>query len=77
MKQRYEYKFVKFGGLRGRCSLKDLLKAAKCVALDTYEQQTNDLAKEGWRLIRIIPASLWSSGPARYYELIFEREIVE
>ncbi|HUK82428.1 MAG TPA: DUF4177 domain-containing protein [Verrucomicrobiae bacterium] len=84
MKQRYEYQCVRLGGRAFKCTQMSIWKRLSYVfidlppwltALDSHQQEINDHAKEGWRLVRVIPPSLWSWGPWRYYELIFEREI--
>ena len=85
MKQRYEYRCVRLGG--GCLKPERQQSFWKCLsrmyvppwltALDSHQLQINDHAKDGWRLVRVIPPSRRSVGPWRYYELIFEREIVD
>ncbi|MDX9754584.1 MAG: DUF4177 domain-containing protein [bacterium] len=66
MNARYEYQFVRLGegwlGVR-----KD--------AQYTYQQKVQEYARDGWRLVQIFSPGIGAYGTAKYYELIFEREI--
>lgn len=66
MKQKYEYKFVRLGegwfGVRRRASRE-------------YQEQVRQHALEGWRLVQVFTPGLGAYGVAKYFELIFEREV--
>jgi hypothetical protein len=68
MKKRYEYKFVRLG---------EGMIMAKSKAEDRYQHQIHTHASEGWRLVQIFAPSMGAYGSAKYYELIFEREVSE
>lgn len=66
MAQRYEYKFVRLGeGMFG----------VKKWAKQDYPDVVQKYAEEGWRLIQIFAPGTGGYGAAKYYELIFEREV--
>lgn len=66
MTQRYEYKFVRLGeGLMG----------VRRGARKNYQQVVHEHARDGWRLVQIFAPGTGSYGAAKYFELIFEREI--
>lgn len=66
MKAKYEYKFVRLG--EGWLS-------AKRAAETAYQEQIRQHAQEGWRLVQIFAPGMGAYGAAKYYELIFEREL--
>ena len=66
MNQKYEYKFVRLG------------KGWFCVkrsAIDQYQQVVTEHAQQGWRLVQVFAPSVGSYGLAKYFELIFERQL--
>ncbi len=66
MKRRYEYQFVRLGeGVFG----------VKKWAKKDYPDVVQKYAEEGWRLIQIFAPGTGGYGAAKYYELIFEREV--
>ncbi len=66
MTAKYEYEFVRLGeGWLG------VRKAGK----QRYQQVVHEHAQEGWRLVQIFAPGIGAYGAARYYELIFEREV--
>lgn len=66
MNQRYEYKFVRLGeGWLG----------AKREARAQYQEQIHQHAREGWRLVQVFAPGVGGYGAAKYFELIFEREV--
>jgi hypothetical protein len=68
--QRYEYEFVRLGESRSSALFGVQDKARK-----TYEDAVREHAREGWRLVQIFAPGVAAFGAAKYYELIFEREI--
>ena len=68
--QRYEYKFVRLGEYRGSAFFGVHDKARK-----TYEETVQEQARDGWRLVQIFAPGVAAFGAAKYYELIFEREL--
>ncbi len=66
MKQRFEYKFVRLG---------EGLLYVKSDARDNYQEQIQQHARDGWRLVQIFAPGVGVEGAAKYYELILEREI--
>lgn len=68
--QRYEYKFVRLGENRGSAVFGVSGKARK-----TYEDTVQEHARDGWRLVQIFAPGVAGFGAAKYYELIFEREV--
>ncbi len=66
MSQRYEYKFVRIG--EGWFSVK---KAAR----EGYQEIIHQHAAEGWRLVQIFAPAIAGYGAAKFYEIIFEREV--
>jgi hypothetical protein len=66
MDQKYEYKFVRLGkGLLG----------VKRSAMHQYRQIVTENAQQGWRLVQIFAPSIAAYGIAKYFELIFERQL--
>jgi hypothetical protein len=68
--QRYEYKFVRLGEYRASALFGVEGKARK-----TYEEEVQEHARDGWRLVQIFAPGVAAFGAARYYELIFERNV--
>jgi Domain of unknown function (DUF4177) len=66
----FEYKFVRTG--EGRASA---LFGPQEKARDTYEAVVHEQARDGWRLVQIFAPGVAAFGAAKYYELIFEREV--
>jgi len=66
MSQKYEYKFVRLGeGWLG----------TKRVAERQYREAIHCHAQDGWRLVQVFAPATGVYGAAKYYELIFEREV--
>lgn len=66
MNQKYEYKFVRLGeGFLG----------VRRQAREQYQSIINENARQGWRLVQIFAPGLGSYGMAKFYEMIFEREL--
>jgi len=66
MSQKYEYKFVRMGeGLLG----------VRRSAREQYQQAVHEHAQQGWRLVQVFAPGVGGYGAAKYYELIFEREL--
>jgi hypothetical protein len=68
VKQKYEYKFVRLG---------EGWLVAKADATHHYQEQIQQYAQEGWRLVQVFAPSTGVDGMAKYYELILEREFSE
>ena len=66
MAAKYEYKFLRLG--EGWVGVR---KAGK----DNYQQAVHEHAREGWRLVQIFAPGIGGYGAAKYYELVFEREM--
>lgn len=66
----YEYTFVRLGEYRGSA-----LFGVRDRARKGYEEIVHEHAREGWRLVQIFAPGVAAFGAARYYELIFEREV--
>lgn len=66
MSHRYEYKFVRLGeGWTG----------VRSEAKETYQSVIHDYASHGWRLVQVFAPGTGVYGCAKFYELIFEREL--
>lgn len=66
MGRRYEYTFVRLGeGWLG----------AKQEAREQYQRYIHGYAEQGWRLVQVFAPPIGVYGRAKYYELIFEREV--
>ena len=66
MNQKYEYKFVRLGkGWLG----------VKRSTIQQYQQIVTEHAQQGWRLVQIFAPSIAAYGIAKYFELIFERQL--
>jgi hypothetical protein len=72
METTYEYKFVRLGDYRGSTwfGVSDKARGA-------YEDVVHEHARDGWRLVQIFAPGVAAFGAAKYYELIFERELAE
>ncbi len=68
----FEYKFVRLGEYRYSALFGPHDEARKA-----YEEVVQEYAREGWRLVQIFAPGVAAFGAARYYELIFEREMLE
>jgi hypothetical protein len=66
MTQKYEYKFVRIG--EGWMNVKKYAK-------ESYQKMIEEHAREGWRLVQIFAPGIGGYGAAKYYEMIFEREL--
>ena len=42
-----------------------------------YQDVIHGYARDGWRLVQIFAPGVGGYGAAKYYELIFEREMVD
>ena len=66
MNQKYEYKFVRLGeGWLG----------VKKEAREKYQTVILEHARDGWRLVQVFAPGTGGYGTAKYFELIFEREV--
>lgn len=66
MQRRYDYDFVRLGeGWMG----------VKRSAKEQYQQVIHERARQGWRLVQIFAPGTGGYGAAKYFELIFEREV--
>jgi len=66
MDRKYEYKFVRLGqGWLG----------VKRSARYQYQQIVAEHAQQGWRLVQIFAPGIAAYGIAKYFELIFERQL--
>jgi hypothetical protein len=66
----FEYRFVRLG--EGRTSA---FFGPQTTARNDYEQVVHEHARNGWRLVQIFAPGVAAFGAAKYYELIFEREV--
>ena len=66
MPQRYEYKFVRLG---------EGWTAVRKAGRETYQAVVHEHAREGWRLVQVFAPGTGVYGAAKYFELIFEREV--
>ena len=64
--RKYEYKFVRLG--EGWIGVR---KSAR----EQYQQIVHQFAADGWRLVQVFAPGTGVYGEAKYFELIFEREI--
>jgi len=64
--QKYEYKFVRLG---------EGWWVVKKPAIERQQQVIHKHAEQGWRSVQIFAPALAAYGSAKYFELIFEREI--
>jgi hypothetical protein len=66
----FEYKFVRLG--EGHVSA---LFGPQTKARQSYQDVVHEQAEDGWRLVQIFAPGVAAFGAARYYELVFEREL--
>jgi len=66
MDGRLEYRFVRVG---------EGWLCAKPPDKTNYQQIVHDHAAKGWRLVQIFTPVIAGFGAAKFYELIFEREV--
>ncbi len=66
MKQKYEYRFVRLG---------EGLLSVRRSGREQYQQVITEHAEQGWRLVQVFAPGIGGYGAAKYYELIFEREL--
>jgi hypothetical protein len=66
MDQKYEYKFVRLG---------EALLSVRRAGREHYRQVVTEHAEQGWRLVQVFAPGIGGYGAAKYYELIFEREL--
>jgi hypothetical protein len=66
MPHRYEYKFVRLG---------EGWTAVRSSGKDEYQNTVHQYASQGWRLVQVFAPGIGVYGTAKYYELIFEREV--
>ena len=71
MSTTYGYKFVRLGEYRGSAFF-----GVQDMARTGYEDIVHQHARDGWRLVQIFAPGLAAFGAAKYYELIFERQIL-
>ena len=68
MNRKYEYKFVRLG---------EGLTTVRRSGREQYQQVVTEHAEQGWRLVQVFAPGIGWYGAAKYYELIFERELSE
>ena len=68
MRAKCEYKFIRLG--EGWFS-------ARKGATDEYQEVVHQHAREGWRLVQVFAPGIGAYGAAKYYDIIFERELDE
>ena len=66
MPRKYEYEFVRLG---------EGWIAARREAKQDYQRVVRDYARKGWRLVQVFAPGVGGYGAAKYFELIFEREV--
>jgi hypothetical protein len=66
MQQKYEYKFVRLG--EGWVAVREAGK-------QSYQETVHKHARDGWRLVQVFAPVIYPNGAAKYFELIFEREV--
>lgn len=66
----FEYRFVRIGENRLSALFGTDDKARK-----GYEAVVREYARDGWRLVQIFAPGVAAFGAAKYYELIFERQV--
>jgi hypothetical protein len=69
---RYEYKFVRIG--EGPSSA---FFGVRDKDRNAYETIVHEYADDGWRLVQIFAPGVAAFGAAKYYEMIFERELAD
>ena len=66
MNQKYEYKFVRLG---------EGLLSVRRSGREQHQQVVTEHAQQDWRLVQVFAPGIGVYGAAKYYELIFEREL--
>lgn len=66
----YEYKSVKLG-LKKQSGIKGIIFSE----LEDYNETIHEHAKEGWRLVQILPVKYGNSGYPMEFEIIFEQKV--
>ena len=66
MNQKYEYKFVRLG---------EGLLSVRRSGREQYQRVVTEHAEQGWRSVQVFAPGIGVYGAAKYYELIFEREL--
>jgi hypothetical protein len=66
----FEYRFVRLGENRASA-----LFGPQTKARHDYQEVVHEHARDGWRLVQIFAPGVAAFGAAKYYELIFEREL--
>ncbi|HXZ75083.1 MAG TPA: DUF4177 domain-containing protein [Streptosporangiaceae bacterium] len=66
----YEYKFVRLGEGRGSA-----IFGVRARKVEAYQSVVHEHARQGWRLVQDFAPGMAIYGTAKYYELIFEREL--
>jgi hypothetical protein len=66
----FEYKFVRIGE-----GVTSALFGPQEKARKEYEAVVHEYARDDWRLVQIFAPGVAAFGAAKYYELIFEREL--
>ncbi|MBN2182446.1 MAG: DUF4177 domain-containing protein [Sedimentisphaerales bacterium] len=66
MSQKYEYKFVRLG--------EGLLNVRR-EGRERYQSVIHENSRQGWRLVQIFAPGIGAYGAAKFYEMIFEREL--
>jgi len=66
MNQKYEYRFVRLG---------EGLLSVRRSGREQYQHVVTEHAEQGWRLVQVFAPGIGGYGAAKYYELIFEREL--
>jgi len=68
--RRFEYRFVRIGENRTSAFF-----GVRSDARKEYQEVVHRHARDGWRLVQIFAPGVAAYGAAKYYELIFEREL--
>lgn len=64
----YEYKFIRLKAMQFTLS-------GHQVDESEYQSLIRKHAQQGWRFVQIFASKLTSQGRAKYYNIIFEREV--
>ena len=66
MSQKYEYKFIRLG---------EGLLSVRRAGREQYQSVIQENTQQGWRLVQIFAPGIAAYGAAKFYEMIFEREL--
>ena len=66
----FEYEFVRLGESQVSAWFGPQTKARR-----GYQEVVHEHARDGWRLVQIFAPGVAAFGAAKYYELIFERDL--